>query len=85
MGRTLPTFTNLVDAERARRAPFRRQLTPEEREAYDVLWGAPFPRRAGELPIVGLPVRDDDPDDASGPVEEPPCAQGENGVRSTER
>lgn len=40
MGRTLPTFTNLVDQEAARWAKFRRALRREDQEAFDALMAA---------------------------------------------
>lgn len=40
MGRTLPTFTQLVDRERERWVAFRRALRREDREAFDALFAA---------------------------------------------
>lgn len=40
MGRTLPTFTDLVHRERERWAVFRRALRREDREAFDALFAA---------------------------------------------
>ena len=40
MGRTLPTFTNLVQREAERWAKFRRALRREDQEAFDALIGA---------------------------------------------
>jgi hypothetical protein len=40
MGRTLPTFTMLVEQEAARWAKFRRALRREDQEAFDALLAA---------------------------------------------
>ena len=38
MGRTLPPFSQLIDAERRRWAPFRRALPKEDQAAFDRLF-----------------------------------------------